>query len=69
MQVYNININVIMQKLRTSSLHEDHKKEAQIHGQVKQVPNELQVEGIDGLFFPLSFHKHVTHIENIFYKG
>lgn len=49
-------------------LHENHKEKAQVHRQVQQVPNQFQVKGIDSLFFPLSFHEHVTNIENIFYK-
>ena len=48
--------------------HENHKKEAQIQRQVKQVSYKFQVKGVDSLFLPLSFHKHVTDIENIFYE-
>jgi len=50
-------------------LHKDYKKEAHIHRQVKQVPNEFQVKSEDWFLFPLSLHKHVTNIENIFYKN
>ena len=42
----------------------NHKKEAQIHRQVKQVSYKFQVESVDNLFLPLSFHKHVTDIED-----
>lgn len=50
-------------------LLENDKKEAQIQRQVKQVADEFQVKGVDRFSFPLSFHKHVTNIEYIFYKG
>jgi hypothetical protein len=54
--------------IKLDYLHENDKEEAQIHRQVQQVPNKFHVEGVDRLSFPLPFHKHVTHIENIFYK-
>jgi hypothetical protein len=54
--------------VKVDYLHENDKEEAQIHRQVKQVPNKFQIKGVNRLFFPLSFHKHVAHIENIFYK-
>lgn len=50
-------------------LHEDCQKEAHIHRQVKQVPNKFQVKREDRFLFPLPLHKHVTDIENIFYKN
>lgn len=53
----------------TDHLHKNYKKEAQIHRQVKQVPNKFQVKCEDRFLFPLSLHKHVTDIENIFYKN
>ena len=42
----------------------NHKKEAHIHKQVKQVSYKFQVESVVSLFLPLSFHKHVTDIED-----
>lgn len=53
----------------TNYLHKNYKKEAHIHRQVKQVPNEFQVKCEDRFLFPLSLHKHVTDIEKIFYKN
>lgn len=53
----------------TNYLHKNYKKEAHIHRQVKQVPNEFQVKCEDWFLFPLSLHKHVTDIEKIFYKN
>lgn len=35
---------------------------------MEQVTNKLQVKGVDSLFFPLSFHKHVGDIEYILHK-
>lgn len=49
-------------------LHENHKEEAQVHRQMKQVPDKFQVKCVDRLPFPLSLHKHVTNIEHILDK-
>lgn len=58
-----------MMERRVLDLHEDHKEEAEVHGQVKQVTNKLQVESIYWLRFPLTFHYQISDIEAILHNN
>lgn len=53
---------------KKNNLHEDHKEEAEVHGQVKQVTNKLQIESIYWLPFPLTFHDQISDIEGILHN-